>query len=637
MSEKEVKDFQNLSHLNSLRQGKDYALFFAVNDYQSDQLRDLENPIKNATDIANTLKEHYGYETEVVKNPTYDDMVNKLYEYRDKFAKNADDQYPSSGQLLIFFTGHGEANNRNGYFLPADADPERLFQTGFAYSIWRPFIDELPCKHIMVAIDACYSGLFDPAWYSKSISRMGKRPGELSESDKLIAEHEKYTTRWFLTSGTDVKTPDQSRFVSKFLEGLRSWGGDDAILTSSELWTYIERARPRPHQDEFGKNEGGSSFLFVLDKSASNNQGPSNTTDLKTKDLTTWKSAKAQHTLSAYQSYLQQFPKGEFQKEAERNLRSLKNEAAVEEEDLAWEIAQEKNTEAAYEAYLLAYPSGRYATQVREKLEKLPRDDRFASILALDRDDYFAFVQGGTFQMGCTKTQASDCDADEKPVHAVTLDDFYIGRREVTVGEYLAFVDKNPEHLPIWLQKWGEFNIETGKKTYYKEKGYSRTATQLPVIGISWENAVAYCRWKSKKTGETHRLPTEAEWEYAARGGQKSKDYLYAGSGHIEGVAWFEENANDQVHVGGQKRSNALGIYDMSGNVYEWCSDWYSADYYKISPEKSPTGPNSGEKKVIRGGDWKSRMAHQRVSHRNYLPPASLTYKVGFRLCKSKK
>ena len=125
-------------------------------------MRDLQNPIANAHAIAADLEEHYGFKTEVVENPTLDDIVQKLNEYKEKFAKNPNGQYRSEGQLLLYFTGHGLVENNVGYFCPADADAKRIYRTGMGYQYWRNFINDFDCRHILVAIDACYSGWFDP-------------------------------------------------------------------------------------------------------------------------------------------------------------------------------------------------------------------------------------------------------------------------------------------------------------------------------------------------------------------------------------------------------------------------------------------------------------------------------------------
>ncbi|HRI62340.1 MAG TPA: caspase family protein, partial [Saprospiraceae bacterium] len=162
------------------RSNRDYALFFAVNDYQPGSgFDDLSKPIENAEAVAKELRERYGFQTEVVKNPTLDQISAKLREYQAFFAKNPQGKYPSTGQLLIYFTGHGISEDNNGYFVPSDGNQKKLYSTAFAYEIWRPFINKIDCRHILVAIDACFSVTFDPDWYNKKMDPSAfKRPGE---------------------------------------------------------------------------------------------------------------------------------------------------------------------------------------------------------------------------------------------------------------------------------------------------------------------------------------------------------------------------------------------------------------------------------------------------------------------------
>lgn len=238
---------------------QDRALFFAVQQYDHEAVKPLKHPVGDAKEIAEKLEVIYGFTTEVVENPSLDLMVQKLRAYEKNYASGV---WGSESRLLLFFSGHGQVEHRNGYFLPADADPARLYRTAFAYFNWAPFIDNLQCKHILVAIDACYSGTFDPNWWNGQKAVMG-RPGEISQGDLLIANHERYTTRQFMTSATETKTPDKSKFAKKFIEGLLSRGGDDGILTSTELFAYLEDANPVPYRGEFGKDEPESSYLFI--------------------------------------------------------------------------------------------------------------------------------------------------------------------------------------------------------------------------------------------------------------------------------------------------------------------------------------------------------------------------------------
>lgn len=133
-------------------------------------------------------------------------------------------------------------------------------------------------------------------------------------------------------------------------------------------------------------------------------------------------------------------------------------------------------------------------------------------------------------------------------------------------------------------------------------------------------------------TGENFRMPTEAEWEFAARGGNKSKGYAYSGSNTISDVAWYIDNSSSKIHTVKTKAANELGIYDMSGNVWEWCSDWYGSSYYSSSPQNDPTGPTTGTSRVFRGGGWDSYAAYCRCAYRYYSTPSDRYYFLGFRL-----
>jgi formylglycine-generating enzyme required for sulfatase activity len=246
------------------------------------------------------------------------------------------------------------------------------------------------------------------------------------------------------------------------------------------------------------------------------------------------------------------------------------------------------------------------------------------------------YVEGGTFTMGCTDEQGSDCDSDEKPAHQVTLNSFEIGKYEVTVSEYMAFVNATSSHYPEWLETGSKYHIKTGSNDLYKKLGEGLEAKKNPIVGISWEGAKAYAQWISAQTGETYRLPTEAEWEYAARGGNKSKGYKYAGtSSSLDAYAWYSSNSKSKTQPVGQKSPNELGLYDMSGNVYEWCQDWHSEDYYKSSPETNPQGPESGSDRVGRGGSWHDDAHNTRVSNRYNNNPDYRYNNLGFRLSKT--
>ena len=218
-------------------------------------------------------------------------------------------------------------------------------------------------------------------------------------------------------------------------------------------------------------------------------------------------------------------------------------------------------------------------------------------------------VEGGTFMMGATSEQTEDCFEDEIPVHEVTLSDFYIGKFLVTQKEWQEVMGDNPSHF----------------------KG-----DDLPVERVSWKEIRYFLEELNAKTGKTYRLPTEAEWEYAARGGASSRGYKYAGSNSLDEVAWYDGNSSASTHPVGQKKANELGLYDMSGNVWEWCADdWH--DNYSNAPSNSRAWIDSprASDRVYRGGSWLSSALLCRVSTRNGNTLLCRDGNLGFRLAMS--
>ena len=234
--------------------------------------------------------------------------------------------------------------------------------------------------------------------------------------------------------------------------------------------------------------------------------------------------------------------------------------------------------------------------------------------LTLDGVDFtMVYVEGGTFTMGCTGEQGNECGMDEKPAHRVTLSSYYIGQTEVTQALWRAVMGSEPTEYGGWTAEYGR-------------------GDNYPAYRVSYNDVQTFLQRLSQSTGRRFRLPTEAEWEYAARGGARSRGYKYSGGNDIGAVAWYRDNSDGKTHPVAQKQANELGLYDMSGNVREWCSDWYGRDYYSSSPQYNPGGPSSGSFRVYRGGSWYSCARYCRVSYRNYFSPAGRYRKLGFRL-----
>ncbi len=290
-------------------------------------------------------------------------------------------------------------------------------------------------------------------------------------------------------------------------------------------------------------------------------------------------------------------------------------------------------TEKAYNIYMAKVEAERKKLEAQRKAEEekkrraeAEKIRKVEEELKLPLEKRMVFVKGGCFQMGDT---FGDGDSEEKPVHEVCVDDFYMAKYEVTQKEWTAIMGNNPSEFE---------NCDT-----------------CPVEQVSWNDAQEFINKLNEKTTPSvpldkgglkdspltkggrglYRLPTEAEWEYAARsGGKKEK---YSGGNNLDSVGWYNENSGKKTHPVGQKAPNGLGLYDMTGNVWEWVNDWYDEDYYKSSPKNNPTGANSGQKRVFRGGSWGNNPRNTRAAYRNWNYPFVRDYlSYGFRCAMTK-
>jgi formylglycine-generating enzyme required for sulfatase activity len=216
-------------------------------------------------------------------------------------------------------------------------------------------------------------------------------------------------------------------------------------------------------------------------------------------------------------------------------------------------------------------------------------------------------VEGGTFTMGDTKMEGLPW---EQPSHEVTLKTFKIAKTETTVAQWRAYCNATGRSMPE-TPSWGWIDNH-------------------PIVNVNYSDATAYCDWLAEKMDADYRLPTEAEWEYAARGGKLSKDTKYSGGRSIDNVGWYEDNSSSKTQVVATKNPNELGIYDMSGNVWEWCKDWFGD--YSATAQTNPKGPTSGSRRVVRGGSWGYLAWRCRVASRSFNDPADRYHYYGFRV-----
>ncbi|MBK6930481.1 MAG: formylglycine-generating enzyme family protein [Saprospirales bacterium] len=572
--------------------------------------------------------------------------------------------------------GHYHPASDLGYLVAADGKYEdRYAESYLNYNDLRPYFAECKAKHILVALDACYSGSF-------AATRERARPeapdyASGPDCSTQITNTLRYTGRQYACAGNkDARTPAKSAFAAKFLEALRKGPNADGLLFFDDLTYWLGKVRnPEPENGSFAGHDPGGDFVFVRTNacapppdrdgdgtpdatdqcpdtwgSQANGCPPEIKPDNTAADLAAWKTAKQQNSEAAYREYLRQFPQGEFKDLANQALRQIEANAARRRDDTAWEVATEKNTSEGYRKYLADYPNGAHRAEAEAKIKAADatRDDsnRAANAPAAGgaetTPDNMKLIPGGMFQMG-----SADGEGDEQPVHTVSVNSFYLGIREVTVAEFKAFIDASGYRTDadkegksyVYTTEWKE---QAGVNWKYDTRGNLRPSSEYnhPVLHVSWNDAVAYCKWLSDKTGSTYRLPTEAEWEYAAGGGAGNRT-KWAGASDESHLGRYANTSGNQDGYAltapvGSLQPNALGLYDMSGNVFEWCADWYGSDYYKNSPSSNPAGPSSGSSRVIRGGSWNGDPQYCRAADRDDVAPGARLGDAGFRLARTK-
>lgn len=244
-------------------------------------------------------------------------------------------------------------------------------------------------------------------------------------------------------------------------------------------------------------------------------------------------------------------------------------------------------------------------------------------------------VQGGEFGMG-----SDNADDEESPRHNVVVNSFSIGKYEVTVGQFRSFIEATSYRTTAETDgsathfhngKWDQVRHLNWQ---YNSAKFERSPNEdyEPVIYVSWYDAQRFCEWMTLQTGHKYRLPTEAEWEFAARGGAKTNNFKYSGSNDIEEVGWVTGNSGDRIRNVGLKKPNELGLYDMTGNVIEYCQDWFDKNYYKYSPKNNPKGPETAKEKVAKGGGIFSTPSDSRNTDRHWDEPFSRCNYNGFRV-----
>ncbi|MEM9936401.1 MAG: SUMF1/EgtB/PvdO family nonheme iron enzyme [Bacteroidota bacterium] len=630
--------------------GNNWLLTIALDEYQDENIPNLFNPVQDAQQIENVLKNQYGFAGERIircfdKEATRSSILKNLNKVRKKAEEN--------DSVIIYHAGHGILNDRKtrGFWISYDANQDDIYSC-VRYSAIIESIEDFSCRHVLLISDSCYAG------------SMIKTRDVLFGADQDLGEIFKTPSRWIITSGRNKPVADGvsgegSPFALSLIDQLKK--NTDTLRVSTLADKVLELTENKTNKKQtpnFGQlvingNEGGQ---FIFRKKTPHKKS----LDPLQQDVSAWNEAKRAYSQQAYESYLKDFPEGEFVELAQSRIAQLSAYSLKDKDIAAWKAAKEQDSLEGYQGYLREFPEGEFvllAERAQERKrkasnrrkEKQHRKEKVQAYVEegeslFQEEDYegaiecweealeiakgtekkeiekklteakekqkpkshpllqeigieMITIEGGSFMMG-----SEDYD-DEKPIHEVSLSTFQLAKTPITQQQWENVMGKNP----------------------YSFKGCS----DCPVEYISWDDAHEFLQKLHQQTGQSFHLPTEAQWEFAARGGNLSKGYTYAGSNDSNEVAWYSKNAGNKTHPVGQKKPNELGLYDMSGNVWEWCQDWY--DSYPSGSQTDPTGPTSGAGRVRRGGSWYSSASVLRVAYRHRDDPSDRNVNLGFR------
>jgi len=576
-----------------------HALVIGVSDY-TEGWQDLYG-VKNDISCVKSALEKQDFNVVVVENPTSVALKNAFDDFISKYGRVLDNR------LLIYFSGHGHTLKTGwggdmGYIVPSDApdpniNPDVFKDKAIDMETMEVYAKKIDSKHALFMFDCCFSG---------SVFSMSKA------APAFISYKTREPVRQFITAGTaEEEVPDKSIFCREFVEALNGPGdiNGDGYLTGSELGEYLQTKvinySEEAQHPQYGKirnpNLDKGDFVFVLENqpAAAGNQ---NSIKISEEPVISLSSGNIELSCEISGAL---FMDSTFYRNVSKGTRVTLSDVASGMHTLKIEGA-----EPWQDTVLVAE---NITSVVNAKSTK-------PNIRNYEWEPVMVLVKGGSFTMGCSIEQ-TDCSNDEKPARQVTVSDFFIGKYEVTQSLWREVMGTNPSNFG--------------------------NCDNCPVEKVSWENAQEFIKKINLRTGKNYRLPSEAEWEYAARGGNESKGYKYAGSNNLVDVGWFWANSGDtylsgswdsdrimknncKTHPVGQHKANELGLFDMSGNVWEWCSDWYGS--YKSSSPTDPQGLSSGSTRVLRGGSWFNFPEDCRVSYRYCFNPLGRGGDYGFRL-----
>lgn len=622
------------------------ALVIGNSDYLNSP---LANPVNDAHDMAAQLR-NLGFQVVVRTNLKTKQIGSTLREFRSKLSPGA--------VALVFYAGHG-LQIKGDNFLPAvDADinsEEDVPNQSLSVKQIMDVLEESRTRLNLVFLDACRNN----PYASRSFRSTDRGLARVSApSGTLIS----YATRPGSVAADG--TGRNGLYTSKLLAQMASTAPiEQSLKRVVSAVKSASQGKQEPWME--GSIEGDFCFGGCADTAAPNQQIayiPPSPPPVQVEPLINsddpeailWNEVKTTNTREDYQTYLQTYPKGKFVALAKSRIKKLEEDAGnqkLQQEQQAWQAAEQTGTESAYQSYLSTYPQGRYIAIAQVKMRKLQAETPQAGRAFKDCADCpeLVVVPAGSFNMGSPSYETGR-GGDEGPVHSVNVKAFLMDKTHISRGQFSAFVNTTGYDAgnKCWVFE-GAWKERDGAN--WRNPGYSQQDNH-PVACINWNDAQAYADWLSRKTGKQYRLPTEAEWEYAARAGTTTARYWgdspdpacgYANVGdqtlksQVSGVTWETHNCNDGYAYTAPVASfkpNAFGLYDMQGNLWQWTADSYHENY-NGAPTDGNEWQGDGAKRVLRGGSWFNSPQLVRAAYRSSGGPAFRLYGNGFRLART--
>ncbi len=562
-----------------------YALVIGVSRY-SRGWSDLPGVKKDIQDVKAVLEQH-GFDVTTLPDPDLEELEHGITNFITSRGMGKDNR------LLIYFAGHGHTlapkygGAKLGYLVPRGAPNPYEDLSGFkskALSFKR--IEEyalgIDAKHAVFIFDACFSGSL--------LSMVRAVPEEIGNKTAR-------PVRQFFTSGNEKeKVPDKSIFKAQFVAALNGEGdlNRDGYVTGTELGSFLQKnvavySRETQHP-QYGTIRDPyldkGDFVFILPKKNASGQvlesGSNKPSALvwtaggPDPEYELWQQVKKSTGPKDFNFFLSEYPKGKYASTARYMI---------------WKLTQ-KNGQSQGTSGISSSNNNKPIRPISPS----PGDTWTDPVTGM----VFVWVAEGCFKMGSNSGKY-----DVTPVHRVCLDGFWMGKTEVTQGQWEKIKGNNPS--------------------------YFRSGNNYPVEQVSWHDAKKFASKLSAKSGQEVTLPSEAQWEYAARSG--GKDEEYAGGDHLDQRAWYFHNSEYKTHTVGTKSPNELGLYDMSGNVWEWCEDVYDKNAYSKHAPKNPLVSSGGSSRVIRGGSYRNDPKGVWVTYRYGDIPDNVDGDIGFRVC----